>query len=135
LFSSIHLLSHNGAGTFPWQASAFGDSTNDAPIDYSILQLNWTADPLQCVLLNQVITLHLDSQSSTAYVFPPHKALSTRAPLTAITLRSACYACGPNLRMICTTLDSERTNLPNVDSYAPIASECASFASIYRGLY
>jgi hypothetical protein len=35
----------------------FGNSTNDAPINYSILQLNWTADPLQCVLLNQVITL------------------------------------------------------------------------------
>jgi hypothetical protein len=120
LFSSLHLLFHNGAGTFPWQASVFGNSTNDAPINYSILQLNWTADPLQCVLLNQVITLQSRFSNVTAYMFPPHQALSARALLKVITFGSACYVCGLNLRMNALPSISSVQIFPTLISMRPL---------------
>ncbi|GAA5836469.1 hypothetical protein JCM11251_007087 [Rhodosporidiobolus azoricus] len=98
-------------GTFPWQASAFGDSDNNAPIDYSILSLNWTANPLQCTMTSQLLVLHLDSQSSTT---------------------SVCYYCGANLRLLCTTVDSERTSIPEATAYQPLLQQ---YNVAFRQLY
>ncbi|KAL8290551.1 hypothetical protein RQP46_002809 [Phenoliferia psychrophenolica] len=77
-------------GTFPWQVSGLGHNSN-GPIDYSVLSVNWTSDALQCVLYEQSLMLHLDSDSSTT---------------------TSCYYCGPNLRVLCTSVDSERTSVP-----------------------
>ncbi|GAA5861657.1 hypothetical protein JCM8547_000696 [Rhodosporidiobolus lusitaniae] len=85
-------LASNDTGTigiFPWQTQGIGD--NNGPIDYSIVSLNWTSNALQCAMVDQVVTLHLDSDSSTT---------------------TSCYYCGPNLRMLCTSVDSERTSIP-----------------------
>lgn len=137
------------AGTFPWQASAFGNSNDAAPIDYSILQLNWTATPLQCALLNQV-RLFLSSLFlfSSPILTPtlPGRYSSPRLPVFVsvslpsclfcplfrhspfpLSSSSACYYCGPSLRVLCMTVDSERTSLPDATSYLPIVSECAYF--------
>ncbi|KAH8928469.1 hypothetical protein BT69DRAFT_1346560 [Atractiella rhizophila] len=76
-------------GTFPWTPLGFGQNST-GPIDYSILSLTWTATPLECVMYEQSIMIHLDSESSTT---------------------ATCYYCGTNLRILCTVVDSERTQL------------------------
>ncbi|GAA5903134.1 hypothetical protein JCM6882_006975 [Rhodosporidiobolus microsporus] len=118
-------------GTFPWQASAFGNTDNNAPIDYSILSLNWTANPLQCTMTSQLLVLHLDSQSSTTRAFSPTLPHSS---LTADRLlhRSVCYYCGANLRLLCTTVDSERTSIPDATAYQPLLQQ---YNVAFRQLY
>lgn len=44
----IWTLNVSNYSTFPWTPLAFGK--DNGPLDYSILSLNWTADPLQCVV-------------------------------------------------------------------------------------
>ncbi|KAK9899679.1 hypothetical protein P389DRAFT_164727 [Cystobasidium minutum MCA 4210] len=78
-------------GTFPWTPLGFGTG-NNGPIDYTILNLNWTADPLKCVMYEQFLVLHLDSEGSTV---------------------NSCYYCGPDLRVLCSTVDSERAQVPD----------------------
>ncbi|GAA5903085.1 hypothetical protein JCM6882_006963 [Rhodosporidiobolus microsporus] len=85
----VHQSGSGTIGTFPWQTQGFGD--NDGPIDYSVVSMNWTANPLKCAMVDQTLVLHLDSDSSTT---------------------STCYYCGPNLRLLCTAVDSERTSIP-----------------------
>lgn len=49
---SIAYYSHvfnDSFSTFPWTPLGFG-SGNNGPIDYTILNLNWSADPLKCVV-------------------------------------------------------------------------------------
>ncbi|KAI5479129.1 hypothetical protein MNV49_004129 [Pseudohyphozyma bogoriensis] len=77
-------------GTFPWTTNGFGNNSN-GPIDYSVLTLDWTANPLDCTLYEQSFVLHLDTQASTTYT---------------------CYYCGSDLRILCSVVDSERTSIP-----------------------
>ncbi|ORY81814.1 hypothetical protein BCR35DRAFT_352315 [Leucosporidium creatinivorum] len=78
-------------GLVPWTVNGVASPSSNGPIDYSILSLNWTANPLQCAMFEQSLVLHLDSESSTM---------------------SSCYYCGPDLRILCTSVDSERTSVP-----------------------
>ncbi|KAI5477918.1 C-signal [Pseudohyphozyma bogoriensis] len=77
-------------GTFPWTTNGFSINSN-GPIDYSVLALNWTSNPLECAMYEQSFVLHLDTQASTTYT---------------------CFYCGPNLRILCSVVDSERTSIP-----------------------
>lgn len=49
----------------PWSPVAFGEGASNGAIDYGILTLNWTANPLRCAMFEQSLVLHLDSESST----------------------------------------------------------------------
>ncbi|GAA6028867.1 hypothetical protein JCM8097_007440 [Rhodosporidiobolus ruineniae] len=97
-------------GTFPWQLQGFGNSNTNGPIDYSILAKNWTGDPLECALFEQVLVLRLESDSSTT---------------------SSCYYCGPDLRILCTSVDSERSSIPapSVDSFSSLVQQYQSIIS------
>lgn len=82
---------HKGqSGTFPWTPLGFGQSGDSGPLDYSILTSNWTAQALNCTMFEQILTLHLDSGGWTV---------------------ASCYYCGSALRVLCTAVDSERTQL------------------------
>lgn len=76
---------------FPWSPVAFGEGSSNGPIDYNVLTLNWSANALQCAQFEQSLVLHLDSESSTT---------------------TSSWYCGPQLRIISTVVDSERTSVP-----------------------
>lgn len=78
-------------GLFPWSPVAFGEGNLNGPIDYNVLTLNWSANALQCAMFEQSLVLHLDSESSTT---------------------TSSWYCGPQLRIISTIVDSERTSVP-----------------------
>jgi len=82
-------------GTFPWSPLAFGNGTAGASLDYTLLSANWTADPLTCVMYDQYLILDLSTEGSTS---------------------NACYYCNDILRVICTTIDSQRMQIPDVSA-------------------
>lgn len=107
--------SAGSVGLLPWSPEAFG--VDDGKLDYSILSLNWTNAPLICTFSEQVLTLDLGTGSSTM---------------------GTCYYCGANLRILCTTVDSDRTSIA-ADAQKAYTNVLAQFGSLaglaYRVAY
>lgn len=99
--TALNASSRGSIGTYPWTPLGFGDGESDGPIDYSILTLPWKGEAMRCVMYIQELMLDLSNENSVI---------------------SSCYYCGTQLRTICTTVDSMRTQVPDssVNSYTKL---------------
>ncbi|KAL8283898.1 hypothetical protein RQP46_005330 [Phenoliferia psychrophenolica] len=99
-------------GIFPWITTGFGHS-NELQLDYSILSITWEANVLQCTMYEQSFVVHLDTLASTT---------------------TSCFYCGADLRILCTSVDSERTYIPisSLLALGPLLDKYAEIAFLAR---